>query len=122
MKDLRIIALLALLNAGLANVGAGNATTNRMEHVRNLLDSASYSAAQLSAGLPGLGTNSLRNVSFIEPGPFAPLVVPPKKTGWSLWNNSGFKSLGRNYDQISLLEPGSILSQYEYDITYSFEF
>ena len=122
MKGLRIIAMLALLNAGLASADDGGGTSSRTEHVPNLLDSAGYSVAQKTVSLPRQDLHSLRNLHFTMRGPFGPLMVPVKKTGWSLWNNSSFKSVGREGDPINVLDPYAVLARYEYDITYSFAF
>jgi hypothetical protein len=122
MKRFRTIAALALFNAGLAIAGDDGRTNSVPDHVRNLLDFAGYSVAQKTVSLPSQDTHSLRNLHFIMRGPFMPLVVPAKKTGWNLWDNSSFKSVGREGSQISLLAPGAAIAQYEYDITYSFVF
>jgi len=122
MKGLRIIVVLGLLNAGMAIAGDDGGTNSVPDHVRNLLDSAGYSVAQETVSLPSQDTHSLRNLHFIMRGPFMPLVVPAKKAGWNLWDNSSFKSVGREGSQISVLAPGAVIAQYEYDITYSFVF
>lgn len=114
--------MLALLCVGLARVGVGGTTNNVSAQVRNQMASTGYTVAQKTISLPRQNTHSLRNLHFVGQGPFLPLVVPAKRTGWSLWNNSSFKSVGRNSDQPSLLAPYSVLTQYEYEITYTFEF
>ena len=122
MKGFRIIALLALLDASHAKASDGGVTNRVPAHVRNLLDSAGYDVAQKTISLPRQFAHSFRNPHFIIPGPFAPLVVPVKKTNWNLWDNSSFKSVGREGEQINVFDPYAVLARYEYDITYSFDF
>ena len=117
-----IIAALALFNAGLAEAGDDGGSIHGVAQVRNWLDSAGYSVAQKTVSLPRQDLHSLRNLHFTMRGPFGPLMVPVKKTGWSLWNNSSFKSVGREGDPINVLDPYAVLARYEYDITYSFAF
>jgi len=122
MNWLGIIGVLALLSTGLATAGEDGGTNHVAGQVRNLLESAGYSVAQKTVSLPRQNAHSLRNLHFIMRGPFEPLVVPAPKTGWSLWNNSSFKSVGREADQLNVLDPYAVLARYEYDITYSFDF
>ena len=122
MKDIRIIALMALLNAGLSKAGDYTATNNMPEQIHHMMDSEGYAFDQKHFSIPKQNTNSLRNVQFIERQRFIPFELPAKKADWSLWNNSNFKYVGRDTDQISLFAPYAALSQYEYDITYSFDF
>ena len=122
LKGLSIIALLALLDAGPVHAAADGATNCGSAQVRNLLDTAGYTQAQIIRRFAGQNTNSAASFHYFPRGPFAPLVVSAKKTGWNLWDNTSFKSVGREGNQISVLAPSALLAQYEYDITYSFEF
>ena len=119
---MKMIAVMAFLHTGLAKAGDSIGTNNMPEQIRNLMDSEGYAFDRKTFVVPDQYTNSLRNLHFITRGPFALLVVPVKKAGWSLWKNSSFKRVGSEYDQISILAPASALSQYEYDISYSFDF
>ena len=114
--------MLTLLNPGLVIAAEDGGTNHEMGQVRNLLDSAGFSFSQETVRLPRHDTNSFRNVHFTMPGPFAPLVVPVKKNGWNLWDNSSIKSIGREGDQVNMLDPNALLARYEYEITYSFMF
>jgi hypothetical protein len=122
MKGVRIIVVMVLLNAGLSKAGNYSATNNMPEQFHNLMDSKGYAFDQNHFSLPKQNTNLLKNVQFIKGQAFNPFILPTKKAGWSLWNNSNFKYVGRNTDQISLFAPYATFSHYEYDITYSFGF
>ena len=113
---------MALLNAGLSKAGDYTSTNNMPEQIHNLMGSEGYAFNQKEFSLPKQNTNSLRNVQFIEGSRFIPFVLPAKKAGWSLWNNSDFKYVGRDTDQINLFAPYSALPLIEYDVTYSFDF
>jgi hypothetical protein len=121
MKGIGIIAVMALLNAGLSKAGDYTATNNMPEQIHKLMDSEGYAFDQKHFSIPKQNKNSLRNVQFIKRQRFIPFVLA-KKAGWSLWNNSNFKYVGRDTDQINLFAPYSALPQIEYDITYSFDF
>ena len=122
MKGIGIIAVMAMLNAGLSKAGDYTATNNMPEQIHNLMDSESYAFDQKHFSIPKQNTNSLRNLQFIERQRFIPFELPAKKAAWSLWNNSNFKYVGRDTDQISVFAPYAALAQYEYDITYLFDF
>jgi len=122
MKGIGIIAVMTLLNAGLSKAGDYTATNNMSEQIHNLMDSEGYAFDQKHFSIPNQNTNSLRNVQFIKEQRFIPFVLPAKKASWSLWNNSDFKYVGRDTDQINLFAPYSALPLIEYDVTYSFDF
>jgi hypothetical protein len=122
MKGARIIAVMVLLNAGLSKAGDNSATNNMPEQVHNLMDSEGYAFDQKHLSLPKQNTNSFKNVQFIKGQRFNSFILPTKKAGWNLWNDSNFKYVGRNTDQISIFAPYAAFSHYEYDITYSFDF
>lgn len=122
MKGVRIIAVMALLNAGLSKAGDYSATNNMPKQIHDLMDSEGYAFNQKHFNLPMQNTNSLKNVQFIKERQFDPFILPAKMARWSLWNNSNFKYVGRNTDQISIFAPYAAFSHYEYDITYSFNF
>jgi hypothetical protein len=86
------------------------------------MDSEGYNFDQKHSSIPKQNTNSLGNMHFIGRQRFIPFVLPAKKAGWSLWNNSDFKYVGRDTDQINLFATYSALPLIEYDITYSFDF
>jgi hypothetical protein len=114
--------MMALLNAGPTKAGDYTGTNEMPAQIHNLMDSQGYAFNQKNFSIPKQNTNSLRNLQFIERQRFIPFLLPAKKIGWSLWNNSNFKYVGRNTDQLSMLAPYAALSLYEYDITYSFDF
>jgi hypothetical protein len=122
MKGIRIIAVMALLNAGLLKAGDYTGTNNMPEQIHKLMDSEGYAFDQKHFSIPKQNKNLLKNVQFIEGQRFIPFVLAAKKAGWSLWNNSNFKYVGRGTDQISVFAPSAAISQYEYDITYAFNF
>lgn len=122
MKHIRIVAMLAMLNAGLSKAGDYAATNKMPLQIHNLMEAEGYAIGQNGIGFPTQITNSLRNVQLIKKPQFIPLVLTTKKTGWSLWNNSSVKYVGRNTEMPNTLAPYASLSQYEYDITYSFGF
>lgn len=114
--------MMALLNAGLSKAGDYTGTNNMPAQIHHLMDSEGYAFDQKHFNIPNQNTNSLGDLQLIEGRRFIPFVLPAKKASWNLWNNSNFKSVGRNTDQISILAPYATLAQYEYDITYSFGF
>lgn len=114
--------MMTLLNAGPAEAGDYIGTNEVPAQIHDLMDSHGYAFDKNNFCVPTQNTNSLENMSFIERQQFIPFVSPVKKPGWSLWNNSNFKYVGRNTDQINVFAPYSTLARYEYDITYSFDF
>jgi hypothetical protein len=114
--------MMALLNAEPTKAGDYTVTNEMPGQFHYLMDSQGYAFNQKNFSLPEQNTNSLRNIQFIERQRFNSFSLPAIKTGWSLWHNSSFKYVGRNYDQISVLAPYAALSLFEYDITYSFHF
>jgi hypothetical protein len=122
MKGIGIFVVMALLNAGISKAGNYTATNNMPEQIHNLMDSEGYTFDKKYFGFPKQNTNSLGNMHFIGRQQFIPFALPSKKAGWSLWNNSDFKYVGRDADQINLFAPYSALPLIEYDITYSFDF
>jgi hypothetical protein len=114
--------MMALLNTGPTKAGDCTGTNEMPAQIRYLMDSQGYAFNQKSYSLPEQNTNSLRNLQCIGRQRFIPFSLPARKIGWSLWNNSNFKYVGRNTDQISVLAPYAALSLYECDITYSFDF
>jgi len=110
------------LMAGLSAAGDDTGTNQMPGAIHNLMETEGYTVDQPSLGGAKANTNSLRNLPFIEMQQFPPLESAAKKTGWSLLNNTNFKRVGRTTDQVNFLSPGSALSHYEYDITYSFVF
>ena len=117
-----LLIWIALLNADLSKGGDYTETNNMPEQIRNLMTSAGYVIHQKYSSLPTRNTNSLRTLQFTGKQRFIHLEFLTKKTGWSLWNNSHFKYVGRNTDQIDLSSPYAVLARYEYYITYSFDF
>jgi hypothetical protein len=114
--------MLALLNPGPTKAGDYIGTNEMPAQIHNLMDSQGYAFDRKNFSLPEQNTNSLRNLPFPERQRFIPFSLPARKTGWSLWNNSNFKYVGRSTDQISVFAPYAALSLYEYDINYSFDF
>lgn len=113
--------MLALLNAGLSMAGDYTETNQMPEQIHALMETEGYAIDQQTLSVTPQNTNSLRNLKVVENGQFMLLELPAKKAGWSLWNNSSIKHLARNADTIN--GPGPTpLSQFEYDVTYSFHF
>ena len=120
------IALLALLVTRPAP--AEDLTgTNQMPHpIHMLMEAAGYVVIQTN--VPMAVTNLLKPLPPIDPSRLRPLELPkPKKSGWSLWNNTNVKYVGKGPEPVNLFAPTTFslyttLSQFEYDVTYSFEF
>ena len=121
-KIIMIIVVLALLDAGLSNAGDYTGTNHSTEQVRNLMNSENYVFYHKCFDHRNLNTNSLRNLQFIERRQFIQFVLPLKKEGWSLWNNSSFKYARSNTDPTSGIAPFEAFAHVEYDISYSFYF
>jgi hypothetical protein len=117
-----LFALMALLNAVPSKAGDYTGTNEMPAQIHDLMDSQGYAFNQKNFSIPKLDTNSLGNLPVIKRQRFIAFTLPAKKAGWSLWNNSSFKYVGRNYDQISVFAPYPVISRYEYDMTYSFDF
>lgn len=113
---------MALLTTGFAKAGDNTGTNNLPEQFCNRMDAEGHTLDQTNFDFSTLRTNSLIRLPWVERRRFIPFVLPVKKSGWSLWNNSSFKYVGNKTDQPSLLSSSAALSHYEYDITYSFEF
>ena len=79
MKGIGIIAVMAMLNAGLSKAGDYTATNNMPEQIHNLMDSEGYAFDQKHFSIPKQNTNSLRNLQFIERQRFIPFLLPAKK-------------------------------------------
>lgn len=122
MKGIRIIAVMALLNAVLSKAGDYAGTNNMPEQIHNLMESEGYAFDKNNNGLQMQNTNSLGYFHLIKRQHYIPFNLPAKKVEWSLWTNSKFKRVGRMDDQINLLSPFAALAQYEYDISYSWVF
>ena len=114
--------VMALLTAGRLEAGEGAGTNTMPASIRNLMETKGYTIDLKKLIRSEPDTNSLRNLPSLDQQQFPLLEVTTNKPGWSLWRNSDFKSVGRRTDQINLLTPASALSQYEYDITYTFIF
>ena len=114
--------MMALLSAAISKAVDYSGTNNIPEQIRNLMKTEGYGFDQNYFGLRMQNTNSLGNFQISERQQIMPFVVPTPKAHWSLWTNSKFKYVGRNTDQISLLSPTEALAQYEYDISYSWDF
>jgi hypothetical protein len=127
MKSVMIITMLALLDAGLSRADDFIATNQMPKQIHRLMETEGYRINQASNAILLQTTNSLRDFGLIKNARLVPLEIPAKKAGWNFWDNTSIKYVGRNTDPISILAPTKIspytaLSQYEYDITYSFDF
>jgi hypothetical protein len=122
MKGIWIIAVIELLNTGLSKAGDYTGTNSMPEQIHNRMETEGYAIDQRNFSPPKQSTNLLGNLRFIENKQFIAFELPAKKADWSLWNNSNIKRVGRNTDQISVVSPYAALAQYEYEITYSFDF
>ena len=95
--------------------------------IHELMSNAGYGTIQTNLSFPASGTRLIGTLSPIEKSRLLPLELPIKKSGWSLWNNTGIKYAGKKTDPPNVFAPASLslytaLSQFEYDITYSFDF
>lgn len=114
--------MMALLKAVLSKAGGFTGTNNMPEQIHNLMESEGYAFDRNYNGIQMQNTNSLGYFHLIGRQQYIPFELPAKKVEWSLWTNSKFKHVGRMDDQISLLSPFAALAQYEYDISYSWDF
>ena len=119
MKRIWLVAVLALLSAGLSKASDVTETNVMPAHIRNLMETQGYAINQLTLGIPPHNTNSHGNIQRGETTRFTPFTIPKKKAGWNLWNNSSIRHVGRTDAPMNLSSP---LTRYEYDITYSFTF
>ena len=117
----RLLAMLALLIAGLSTAGDHPATNQMPEPIHDLMETEGYPFAQKNLSLPPPNTNSLRTLKPVKEAQSIPLELPAKKAGWNLWDNSSIKQVNKNANSINGSGLTS-LTQYEYDITYSFQF
>lgn len=113
--------MLALLNTGLSIAGDYTETNQMPGQIHARMETEGYAIDQKTFSTAQPNLNSLRNLKPVKNARFMPLELPDKKAGWSLWNNSSIKHVARNADAINGSGLTS-LSQYEYDITYSFQF
>jgi len=114
--------VMALLTVGLTTAGDTTETNQLPALFHSRMDADGYAFDQPAFRLTEQNTNSLRQLPFVEKRRFISFVLPVKKPGWSVWNNSSFKHVGNKADRINLLSPAAALAHYEYDIMYSFEF
>ena len=97
------------------------AETNAMPaQIRNLMVTQGYAIKPSTNSLSTQNTNSQRNLQAGDRTQFAPFETPKKKNGWNLWDNSSIRHVGRTDAPMSPFSPP--LAQYEYDITYTFDF
>ena len=127
VKSNRIISLLALVSASRLVAGDYTDTNQMPAPIHALMETAGFALGRTNLDLPPAGTNSLRQLPVIEKAQLIRLEVPATKTGWSLWNHSNVKYVGKNIDPINVFAPTSFslytaLSQFEYDVSYTFEF
>jgi hypothetical protein len=120
MKYIWIVAVPALLSAGLTKASDVTETNGMPVHFRNLMDVQGYAIKQSAFNLPKHDTNSPRNTQWVERTRFVPFEIPKKKEGWKLWNNSSIRHVGPTDAEGNLFSRS--LARYEYDITYTFEF
>jgi hypothetical protein len=120
MKHIWIVAVPALMIAGLSKASDVTETNATPAHFHNLMKTQGYAIKQSAFSLPTQNTNSQRNISLTERTRFTPEIISKKKAGWNLWKNSSIRHVGRTDGQINLFSPS--LAQYEYDITFSFDF
>jgi len=128
VNHLRLIAVLVLLPAGGMRADDMAATNQMPDSFHALMETAGYGVGQTLLDQPLPGTNDLKYLPPIDKSRLMTLRPPPgSKSGWSFWNNTNVKYVGRNNDPINFLAPTTLapyttLSKYEYDITYSFDF
>jgi hypothetical protein len=127
MNGVRMVALLALLNTGLSRAGGSLETNNMPEQFHALMQTEGYGLVQTNLDLPAPDAASLRNLPAIEKNRFILLKPASKTGGWSFWDNTSVKYVGRSTDPINILTsttqtPLAALSKFEYDINCSFNF
>jgi len=127
VKCFWIIALLALLNARLVGAAELAATNQMPSTVHDLMEQSGLANAQSNTDIAASDANSLRNLPPIKKKRLRPLERPVPKSGWSFWKSFGVKYVHHNHDPMSALAPApltpySALAQFEYDVTYSFDF
>ena len=122
------MAALILLNVQLA-VAGGLAETNQMPlPVHTLMDASGHVLVQTNLMLSSPeNANSLRVLSPMKKTRFILFKRPAPKPRWNFWNNLGVKYVHRNHDPLNVVAPTqmtaySALAQFEYDVTYSFDF
>ncbi len=94
------------------------------------MEQSGLANAQSNTDIAASDANSLRNLPPIKKKRLRPLQKPVPKSGWSFWNlwkNVGVKYVHSNHDPMNAyapapLTPYSALAQFEYDLTYSFDF
>jgi hypothetical protein len=122
LKGIRLIAMIALLTAGLSSAGDYAATNRMPEQIHFLMETEGYGMVQKNFGRQPQSTNSLRNLQVVGVGRFIPLELLTNKPSWSLWNNSSVRYVGRYSRTQGTFDPATALSQFEYRINYSFVF
>ena len=125
MKCFRMFALPALLAAAPAMAGDLAETNQMPAPIHALMETAGYGV--VPTNLPVAGTNLLKNLPPLETSRLRLLELPVQKSGWSLWNNTGIKYAGKGAEPVNIFAPTTLslytaLSQFEYDVSYSFEF
>jgi len=122
MKNIRLTDVLALLILSAALSPAGDVVeTNAMPaQIQNLMETEGYVVGPPTFGVYLQNTNSQRNLPLADGTRFIPFELPKPKTGWNPWDNSSFRHVGRADAPMNSFS--SPLAQYEYDLTYSFDF
>jgi hypothetical protein len=87
----RLLAMLALLNAGQSMAGDYTATNHMPEMIHNLMAAEGDGIDQTHFSLRPQNPNSLRNLKPVKYPQFIPLKLPTKNAGWTLWNNSSIR-------------------------------
>ena len=121
------MAWLTLLNVGWVGADDFSATNHMPASVRVLMEKAGYGMVQTNTATVSSDPDSLRQLTPLKKSQLRPLERPIPKSGWSFWNGVGVKYVHHNHDPMNALAPASLtpysaLSQFEYDVTYSFDF
>ena len=119
--------LMVLLNASLVRAVDFAATNQMPSPVHALMAQSSYAKVQTNADIVAADADSLRNLPPIKKSQLRPLQRAVPQSGWCFWKSFGIKHVQHNHDPMNALAPApltpySALAQFEYDVTYSFNF
>lgn len=122
MKNIRLadVLVLLILSAGLLPAGDVVETNAMPAQIQNLMETQGYAMKPPAFNASLQNTNSQRNIPLAEGTRFNPLELPKPKAGWSPWDNTNIRHVGRTDASMNPFSPP--FAQYEYDITYSFSF
>jgi hypothetical protein len=111
---------LIIPNAGPSKAADVTGTNAMPAHIQNLMETEGYAMKPSALSVAMQNTNSQRNIRLVARTQFTPFELSKKKARWNLWDNSSIRHVGRTEAPINSFSPP--FAQYEYDITYSFDF